>query len=252
MYTQIEKNGNINILKINRPPVNAINLQMVLEITDHLKDLKTNTTVSGVILTGVDGYFSAGLDVIDLFPRPEEDIRMFWTKFYDLMQLLYTFPKPLFSAISGHSPAGGTVMAIMTDYRLMAMGEFTIGLNEVSVGLVIPQVIAEIFSRLIGSREAELMALNGSLITPEDALGIDLVDELCPAEDLLSRSMEKMELWLKLPPIQQMMTKEQFRRKIVKRMLATRQENLDQLMTIWFSKPFQIAMGNLVENLTAV
>ena len=250
MFVEIENRNEIRILSINRPPVNAINIQVVSDLNQRLSDAKIDKQVSGVILTGLEGYFSAGLDVIELFPLRKAEIRIFWNGFYKLLQLIYTFPKPLFSALSGHSPAGGTVMAIMTDYRLMASGDFSIGLNEVSVGLVIPNSIAEIFSSLVGRRNAELMALNGSLISPDQALKWHLIDEMCPQNQLINRSVDKMTSWLELPAQQQMMTKMEFRKPIIEKMKMNMEFELDELQNIWFSKEFQTAMGRLVADLT--
>ena len=62
---------------------------------------------------------------------------------------IYSYPKIIFSAISGHSPAGGTVLAIMTDYRIMNQGKYFIGLNEVAVGLTMPIGIGEVFKNIL-------------------------------------------------------------------------------------------------------
>lgn len=250
MFVKIEDRDEVRIIHINRLPVNAINFQVVSDLQQILSEAKSDSKISGVIITGVEGYFSAGLDVIELFPLTKDKIRKFWNEFLKLLQQIYTFPKPLFSAISGHSPAGGTVMAIMTDYRLMASGDFSIGLNEVSVGLVIPNSIAEIFSCLVGRRNAEMLALNGSLVSPDQALKLHLIDEVCPQSQLINRSVEKMTSWLKQPAQQQMMTKMEFRKPIIEKMKMKMEFELDQMEAIWFSKGFQTAMSKLVADLT--
>ena len=69
----------------------------------------------------------AGLDVLELFPQSKEELTKFWVKFNQLLLELFSYPKLIFSAITGHSPAGGTVLSIMTDYRIMAEGNYKIG-----------------------------------------------------------------------------------------------------------------------------
>ena len=66
---------------------------------------------------------------------------------------MFTYEKPLYSSIGGHCPAGGTVMVIMTDYRIMANGKYVIGLNEVDVGLTVPYGIGNVFQYVVGQRK---------------------------------------------------------------------------------------------------
>ena len=103
--------GKIATLTINRPKVNAINGELVNQLQTNLDDLITEKRINGIILTGIPGFFSAGLDVLELFPLNRGEILNFWTRFNRLLITLFTCPKLTFSAISGHSPAGGTVLA---------------------------------------------------------------------------------------------------------------------------------------------
>ena len=98
--------------------------------------------------------------------------------FSNLLIKIYSFPKVIFSAISGHSPAGGTVIAIMTDYRIMSKGKYFIGLNEVAVGLTMPVGIGSVFKNVLGYRMAEKMTMKGELVFPDKAQKLGLIDEL--------------------------------------------------------------------------
>ncbi|MFQ6609836.1 MAG: enoyl-CoA hydratase/isomerase family protein [Fidelibacterota bacterium] len=250
MLVTTENRNKILWIKMNRPPVNAINSQLVDALTLKLQSAEKDPSVKGVILAGLPGYFSAGLDVLELFPLNKEKILDFWERFYDLLIRIYTFPKPFFSAINGHCPAGGTVLTIMTDYRMMTEGKFTIGLNEVAVGLVIPYGIGIVAQYLCGKRNAEKLALTAKLIYPLDALKYGLVDKVCPPEDLESRSQNLMEEWVQLPQMQQRMTKMQFRKPIIDYIKQNKKTDLKQVTDIWFTPEFQHAMGNLVKNLS--
>ena len=250
MLVTTENKNEILWIKMNRPPVNAINSRLVDVLTLQLQSAEVDSGVKGVILTGLPGFFSAGLDVLELFPLDKEKILDFWERFYDLLIKIYTFPKPFFCAINGHCPAGGTVLAIMTDYRIMTEGKYTIGLNEVAVGLVIPYGIGIVAQYLCGERNAEKLALTAKLIYPFDALKYGRVDEVCPAEDLKSRSQNLMEDWIQLPQMQQRMTKMQFRKPIIDYIKQNKKTDIKQVTDIWFTTEFQHAMGNLVENLS--
>ncbi len=250
MNLHIRNEGSVRVIQLNRPPVNAISHDLVKELLDALESARTDKKVRGVILTGLPGYFSAGLDVIRLFPSSREEITAFWWDFYQVLYRLFTYPKPVFTAVSGHSPAGGTVMAIMTDYRIMAKGEFTMGLNEVAVGLIIPRSIGVVFQSLVGSRNAEKFALTARLLSPESALKAGLVDELTNPNSLMETALERMNQWISLPPVQQKMTKMQMRAPLIRIMDEHRKKDLEQIIQLWFTPEFQAAMGKLVEKLT--
>ena len=123
----------IAVLSMNRGRSNAINAEMVAELHQMVRNIENDDSIAGLILTGKDGFFSAGLDLIELYNYDEEAIKNFWINFLDLVTTLVSFKKPMIAAISGHSPAGGCVLALCCDYRIMAEGKFIIGLNEVPV-----------------------------------------------------------------------------------------------------------------------
>ena len=126
-------------------------------------------------------------------------MRFFWELFSKLLIKIYSYPKIIFSAISGHSPAGGTVLAIMTDYRIMSKGNYLIGLNEVAVGLSMPIGIGRVFQSLLGERVAEKMTLKGQLIDPENAKIRGLIDDVVESDKLLPYSINILNDWLRLP-----------------------------------------------------
>ena len=186
-------NGNIGIISIDRPPVNAINPELVSSLTESLDDFNSNDSIHGVILEGRSGIFSAGLDITHLFPKNRDYIKTFWESFSGLLNKMFNYEKPLYSSIGGHCPAGGTVMVIMTDYRIMTKGEYVIGLNEVDVGLIVPHGIGSVFQYVVGQRNAEDLLLKAKLISPEDALKTGLIDEICDQENLLNISLERID-----------------------------------------------------------
>ena len=113
----IKKDG-YAIVQLNRGKVNAINFQMAKELTNTIESFKEEDAIKGVILTGQPHFFTAGLDVIELYDYDKATIKEFMIAFGELYQILAKFPKPLIAAITGHAPAGGTVFAIACDYRV--------------------------------------------------------------------------------------------------------------------------------------
>lgn len=245
----LSKQNNIAIIQLNRPKVNALNREMVVQLSNTLNSLKEDLETEGVILTGLPGIFSGGLDVIDLYGRDRDFITGFWQNFTTLLYQLFTYPKLLFTAITGHSPAGGTVLAIMTDYRVMAEGDFSIGLNEVAVGLILPNSIGQVYQYLLGNRRAEMLALTGTLVSPTEAHRIGLVDELSKPGEELKQALYKMNSWLELPRQQQIATKLQLRKRIIEQFKRFQRDDVAKMVEIWFEPSFQQVMRKLVKKL---
>jgi len=242
-------NGDIGVISIDRPPVNAINPELVSSLSQALDSFKSNDDINGVILQGRDGIFSAGLDITHLFPKDREYIDSFWKDFSTLLVSMFSFPKPLYSSIGGHCPAGGTVMVIMSDYRIMSKGNYVIGLNEVDVGLTVPYGIGMVFQYVVGNRNAEELLLKAKLISPDQALRVGLVDELCDPETLLDTTLERIAVASDLYSPQQTKTKEILR----EQMLDIMQQNFDKdaqlILDSWFSESGQRRLEGLFNKL---
>jgi Delta3-Delta2-enoyl-CoA isomerase len=178
--------GRIRIIKLARPPVNALNAELVRKLIEAVGAAKGD---SAIVISGQPGMFSAGLDVPSLLAMDREGIAALFVDLWRLQRAIATAPMPVVFAITGHCPAGGTVLAIHGDYRVMAQGEFRIGLNEVQVGLFPGGVIHGAFKRLVGGHTAQLLT-RGALIDPSAALRVGLVDELCDAGQVAARALE--------------------------------------------------------------
>ena len=170
---------------------------MIAELTSTIKSLEENDEVAGVILSGKENFFSSGVDLIEVYDYDEQTIRQFWIDLLDLQTALFSFKKPLVAAITGHSPAGGCVLALCCDYRVMAQGKYIIGLNEVPVGIVVPDTICENYAFWIGKRKAYQYLLEGKLLTVDEALRDGLIDEVCEPERVLETAEQKVRAYMK-------------------------------------------------------
>jgi len=194
----ISNHNKIREIRLARPPVNALNMELVKLLTDHLRDAYTKC--DAVVLTGREGMFSAGLDVVDLLQLDHRGMTEFWSAFFELLETIACAPLPVAAAVTGHSPAGGAVICLMCDYRVMSRGSYKIGLNETRVGLVLPALLQNALARLVGPRTAEQMLVAGTLIDPEEAYKIGLVDALESSYDATVQSaLDWTEKLLSLP-----------------------------------------------------
>ncbi|MCB1624823.1 MAG: enoyl-CoA hydratase/isomerase family protein [Pseudomonadales bacterium] len=185
--------GCIRELRLNRPPVNGLNPALVDSLIDELASL--DQEVRAVIVSGQHGVFSAGLDVPALLKLDHRGIAKYFGSLWRLQALLATCRVPLLYAITGHCPAGGTVLALYGDYRVMAQavaGEqpYRIGLNEVQVGLTPGPLIQAAFARIVGAHAAAQLLTRGALVDSAQALRLGLVDELAPPLLVVERTVE--------------------------------------------------------------
>ena len=142
--------GKVRELKLARPPANALSADLVELITQSL--IKAGEEAGAVVVSGLPGMFSAGLDVPQLMQFDREQMCRFWDVFLRMLKTIAHMPVPTAFAMTGHAPAGGIVMALFGDYRIMPRGNFKTGLNEVQVGLVVSPPIYNALVRAVGPR----------------------------------------------------------------------------------------------------
>jgi Delta3-Delta2-enoyl-CoA isomerase len=246
---KIEYQDNYAILQLNRGKANAINAEMVNELLDALLHLKTNDKVRGVVLTGHGEFFSAGLDIIELYNYNENDISEFWKVFDRLNRRIVMFPKPIVAAITGHSPAGGCVLAIGCDYRVMAEGKYRIGLNEVAVGIVVPEPIFHMYSFLVGRGRAHQYLLEGKLHLPEEALSCNLVNEIAPLEDVLERAIVQLKKFMSFNPTVWTQSKMNFRSPLIPKLNPDFKSTFEPTLKQWWAPENRATVEGMINAL---
>ncbi len=194
-HLQLTREDGLARLALHRGKVNAINTEVLGELRTAVEELRADPSVRAVVLTGHGKFFSFGLDVPELYPLPRERFHEFLIGFTDLYTTLFVFPKPVVAALNGHAIAGGCMLALACDRRLMAAESGKIGLNEVTFGSTVFAGSVEMLCRCVERRQAERVLLDGTLYTPEEALALGLIDrivapdQLGPAADAEARAL---------------------------------------------------------------
>ena len=240
--------GPVRELRLARPPANALSPELIAALRSAVETAPA-AGARALVLSGTPGMFSAGLDVPLLIHCDRPAIAAAWEDFYGLMRALATSSIPVVAAITGHSPAGGAVIAIFCDSRVMAEGEFKIGLNEVQVGIPMPPVIFHGLRRLVGARPAERLCVGAALIPAAEALRIGLVDELAPPERVIARALESAGALLALPPAALATTRRLARADLAALFADGSEAERGVLVDQWFSAETQGAMRALLERL---
>jgi enoyl-CoA hydratase/carnithine racemase len=183
-YVQYVNDQGIVTVKLSRGKVNAINETVVDEMTGCLQDLAGDAGVKAVILTGTGKFFTFGFDIPEFLSYPKESFIRYLTKFTDLYAYLFLYPKPVIAALNGHTIAGGCMLAIACDYRIMVSGKAKIALNEINFGSSLFAGSVDIVKLLLGQREAEKAVYNGTMYSAEEAHRIGLIDQISSEADL--------------------------------------------------------------------
>jgi len=187
---RIERIDNIAVMRINRPPANAIDLALAGEFDNALAAVENSSDIGALILTATGNCFSAGLDLKAIPGYDRDQQKSMVTQVNRLFGRLYGLPLPTIAAVNGHAIAGGVILTLGCDYRIGAEGDYKLGLAEARVGVAFPVSAMAIVKSELNHRVARLMVLTARNLTPEEALASGVLDELQPADRLLDRALE--------------------------------------------------------------
>jgi enoyl-CoA hydratase len=179
----VTRDGGIATLVMNRPPVNAIAPDLLLQFDAAMEELGADESVRVVVVTSAfPRYFMAGADIkmmASATPRGGEDALR-----NSPFAIIERTPKPVIAAINGHALGGGCELALCCDYRMMLDdGRSTIGLTETSLGIIPGAGGTQRLPRLVGRARGLQMILEGRRLTAPDALQIGLVDAALSPDD---------------------------------------------------------------------
>ncbi|ODV09323.1 MAG: enoyl-CoA hydratase [Rhodanobacter sp. SCN 68-63] len=235
-------------LQLARPPVNALNLSLLQQLRAAVEEAPA-AGARGIVLSGAPGMFSAGVDVPALMGRERSEVRAFWREFFAVCAALARSPIPVVAAITGHSPAGGAVLSLFCDYRVMAEGPFKIGLNEVQVGLSVPDCIQLALRRVVGAYRAERLLVAGAMIESSQALTCGMVDELTGVEQVSTRALHWLRELLALPSHAMLATRALARADLTEAYADVDALPLDAFVDGFFHPQTQTVLQSLVDRL---
>jgi len=245
----VRHDGGIHELRLARPPVNALDPALCGALRAAVDDA-VDGGAAGLVLAGGPKVFSAGMDVPHLLALGDDRqaLRAAWEAFFDAARALAGCPVPVVAAIAGHAPAGGCVLALCCDYRIMAAGPFSIGLNETQVGLVAPEGVQHLMRRTVGAHRAERLLVHGALLDAERALAAGLVDEVTGVDDVATRAHAWLAELLALPRKPMLETRRIAREDLVAALRPERIE-LDRFLDAWADPDTQAGLHALLARL---
>jgi Delta3-Delta2-enoyl-CoA isomerase len=188
-YIHTEQNKDIATLTISRDRVNALNDALVNELRDNLIALENDREVSAIILTGAGKFFSFGFDVPEFLSFSKKQFSDYLANFTGLYTYLFLYPKPVVAALNGHTVAGGCMLALACDHRVMVSGKARISLNEIGFGSSVFAGSTEMLRFCTGSANATEVLYSGAMYDAKEAMALGLVHEAATEENLMEMSV---------------------------------------------------------------
>jgi enoyl-CoA hydratase len=223
----------IHLIRLEYGKANAIDGRLVALLSGEL-DRALESGSKAVVLTGREGFFSAGLDLRGL-PEGRDDMASFLDAFEKLCGQLLEFPLPLVAAVNGHAIAGGCILASTADLRIGAAGRYKIGVSEVSLGIVFPASAFEILRATLAPPFVPEVLLGGKLLEPEAAVEAGILHRIVPAEELLVQAEAAARELGEKPQRAFRHSKLALRAPILERIEKTRAESRRLFLETWLS-----------------
>jgi enoyl-CoA hydratase len=178
---RLEWRDGVAVIRLACGKANALNPRSLAAI-DRALDEAAAGGARGLVLTGYDRFFSAGLDLVTLYGLERDVMDAFMERFDAVMLRVFAFPRPVVAAIGGHAVAGGAVLALACDARVMGTSGGRFGLNEIRLGVPFPASALEIARYAIPAVAVERALCEGELLAPREALARGLVTALADGD----------------------------------------------------------------------
>ncbi len=235
-FIEVQKRKAVAVLMLRRGKVNALNGAMVDQIRQSLKALEGDPEARSIIITGAGKFFSFGFDIPKFLSFTKDQFAEFLANFADLYTYLFLYPKPVVAALNGHTIAGGCMLALACDSRVMLAGKAKISLNEIAFGSTVFAGSTEMLRFCVGSANASKVLYSGAMYPAEEAMSFGLVDEVATEHDLMDVAFNMAAALASKHPPAFASIKSLLRRSIAEEMIRRERESIKELVDIWYSE----------------
>jgi len=235
-FVGLTMNEGIARIALRRGKVNAINETVVDELTDCFRKLSFDPAVKAVIFTGEGKFFTFGFDIPEFLGYSKEAFVRYLTKFTGLYADIFLYPKPVVAALNGHTIAGGCMLAIACDWRIMVQGSAKISLNEINFSSSVFAGSVEMMKLWLGQKKAENALLGGAMYSPEEARDLGLIDQIVSRDDLDSEAGKKAREYASQDSAAFTSIKKLLRKPAAEEMMKRERESILEFVDIWYSE----------------
>jgi len=247
---RIEKQGPLAVLRLDKARGNAIDETLVDELMAAGTTLEADPAVRGVLLASAHPkLFCPGLDLVGLLEYDRPSMQRFMGKFAALVWGFYGLRKPVVAAVSGHAIAGGCILALTADHRVLARGGVQIGLNEVRIGVPLPWSVAVLLRATVPAGALARVALLGRNFADDEALQAGLADELADATGFEDFCLKRLEEFAEKDPTGVGTTKAWLRADALREMQKEEGRLSRDWLDAWFSDATRARIREIVAGL---
>ena len=235
-FISVSKEDGIATVALNRGKVNALNEALVEQLDSCFVDLERDQTVKAIIFTAQGKFFSFGFDIPEFLSYSKEAFTRYLTKFTKLYTSLFLFPKPIVAALNGHTIAGGCMLALACDSRIMTSGKAKISLNEISFGSSVFAGSVEMLKFCAGPKNAESVLYSGAMYTAEEAIQLGLIDRVSSPENLMDEARKVARDFAAKDLLAFRALKSLLRKPVAEEMVKREKESIREFVDIWYSE----------------
>jgi enoyl-CoA hydratase len=239
----LEERGAVTIVRLAHGKVNALDVELLQAIADTMGGLASDRAV---VLTGAGRAFSAGVDLKRIADGGLDYVKVFRPALSEAVTAVFDHPGPVVAAVNGHAIAGGCVLAVAGDLRLMSQG--TIGLSEMRVGVPFPAAVMEVVRHAAGPH-ARRLVLEALVMGAQEALAMGLIDRITTPDALLDDAIAEAERLARISPDVFAHTKRQLQAPARARIEAITQAEEDATTDMWGSPAVQEAIKGFMAGL---
>jgi enoyl-CoA hydratase len=249
---RIEQEGGFRIWRLAKGRGNALDEALVEDISDAARAAALDPAVKGILLaTAHPKIFCPGLDLISLAGYDRASLERFLGKFVEAIRAVFGLRQPVVAALGGHAVAGGCLLALTADYRILRRGGFKIGLNEGKVGVPIPWPFVVLLRATLPPPALTPVALLGRNFADEAALAVGLCDELADGQGLEAAGLARLAEFAEKDPVALGKLKGYLRSEVLAAMQSRTEEALSEFLDCWFSPATQERIRQAVAGLGA-
>lgn len=228
---------------------NALDDALIGALHQAFDALATQGGPAVVVASQHPTVFCPGLDLRRLDGMPRDEFRPFLGRYNALLRRLVTYPGPSVAAVAGHAVAGGSLVALACDRRVMARSGARLGLSEINIGIPLPAGSIAMLVALYPTRSVEQLVLDGDGFGGERALEIGFVEKLADSGAVLDEACRLAHRLATRPPSAYAASKQFLRHGLSSTMEARDEEELELFLDHWYSPETQDRIGGLVSEM---
>jgi enoyl-CoA hydratase/carnithine racemase len=236
-FIEVDSRDGIATVILTRGKVNALNGIVVDELRELLEALEVDQDLRAITLTGRGRFFSFGFDIPEFLSFSREEFSNYLTSFTDLYTYLFLYPKPVVAALNGHTIAGGCMLALACDSRVMVSGKAKISLNEIGFGSSVFAGSTEMLRFWTGSANATEVLYSGAMYSAEQARVLGLVQEVSAEENLMVRARELAADLASKHSSAFASIKSLLRKPVAQEMRRREKDSISEFVDIWYAEP---------------